>query len=503
MLNNLDISTSNFSLQPPSPSEGGWELLTAPAATSSGIYVVAKARRGHRIYYLKALSQEHAENALYRKLLRKEFEIGLSLKSPLVMETYSMTNVPDLGDCIVMEYIDGITLREYLDGKQPAVDEALELLRRICEAVAYLHSLQIVHLDLKPSNIMLLRGSNRVKLIDFGFADSPAFADLKGVGGTERYASPELSDANGEFDNRADIYSLGVIMEQMFPRSFRSGRKVAELCRAVDRNVRPADASAVVGLIERSQRQRRIWTVVAICGAVAMVGGFYILTSRHDGDIMGKDAMPQVVEEVKDSVTSRVVTASPDLLSLTDVMDMEPDITTDIPESDTGAVKENDIANDPAGDLIENQIYTQAVKAAEVRWKENLNKIDTLRHQRTLNLCYVGYWRHLAKEDVARWLKTKIPSESPAFGQMMQIAAQTIVNYGENPERQVVLSDRLTKMYKRTGFIGYTQVTVQELPDGRIRKDSLMEDGHYAVEVGYPEHKTAKGIARRLREQEE
>lgn len=168
-------STSRFFLQSAEPIEREeWELLCPLGSkSSSGIYRLYKARKGSRIYVLKALGEAHVTSDPHTQLLAKECEIGMLLSHPAVMRTFGMDYVKGLGNCIVLEYIDGITLREYLDSVRPSRQAALELLEQICEAVSFIHSWQVVHLDLKPSNIMLLKGSNRVKIIDFGFADSP------------------------------------------------------------------------------------------------------------------------------------------------------------------------------------------------------------------------------------------------------------------------------------------------------------------------------------------
>ena len=70
---------------------------------------------------------------------------------------------------------------------------------------------------------------------------------------------------------------------------------------------------------------------------------------------------------------------------------------------------------------------------------------------------------------------------------MMQIASQTIKNYGEDLDRKGDESEGLLRVYKRTGMNGWTQAVRQRMPDGRVRLDSLMEDGTYYIRVAYPE----------------
>ena len=118
---------------------------------------------------------------------------------------------------IVMEYIEGITLREYMNHKK-VVDwrEAVEFAEGILQALAHAHSKSIVHRDIKPQNIMLVEGGY-VKVTDFGIAKIPKAETLTMVDkaiGTVYYISPEQA-LGKKIDNRSDLYSLGVLMYEM------------------------------------------------------------------------------------------------------------------------------------------------------------------------------------------------------------------------------------------------------------------------------------------------
>ena len=111
-----------------------------------------------------------------------------------------------------MEYVDGQTLDKFL-ANNPTKKDTLIVLAELLKAVAYVHDKQIIHRDIKPTNIMVLSDGHHIKLIDFGLADSEAYEILKQPCGTEGYVSAEQrNDVN---DVRNDIYSIGCIMKEM------------------------------------------------------------------------------------------------------------------------------------------------------------------------------------------------------------------------------------------------------------------------------------------------
>ena len=180
---------------------------------SSDTNIVAKAKRYGRWWLLKGLHDEVANELGFQQRLRKELEILMQLQHPGVVTAYGIEDVDGLGQCIVMEYIDGQTLEEWLKGKH-ARQEKKRVARELAEAVGYIHSKGIVHRDLKPENIIITRNGENVKLIDFGLADSDSHAILKQPAGTLQYMSPEQSQT-AVADVRNDIYSLGVVFGQM------------------------------------------------------------------------------------------------------------------------------------------------------------------------------------------------------------------------------------------------------------------------------------------------
>ena len=181
--------------------------------STSATNIVAKAKRYGRWWMLKALQPEVREQSAFQLRLRKEMEILIQLQHPNIVTAVGMEQVDSLGECLVMEYVDGDTLANWLRGNTSR-NERRRIVEELTDAVGYLHSKGIVHRDLKPENILITHNGNYVKLIDFGLADTDSHAVLKQPAGTLQYMSPEQAVV-AEADVRNDIYSLGVIFGQM------------------------------------------------------------------------------------------------------------------------------------------------------------------------------------------------------------------------------------------------------------------------------------------------
>lgn len=177
-----------------------------------GFNLLCKAKRYGRWWVLKGLKEQYRQDENYKNLLHKEFDILISLQHPNIVSAYSMEEIPEMGTCIVMEWIDGITLEHWSGSKTEGEAIFLQLL----DAVHYIHAKQIVHRDLKPSNIMITHNGNHVKLIDFGLSDTDDFAILKQPAGTQGYISPEQI-VSQQADIRNDIFSIGCILEKILP----------------------------------------------------------------------------------------------------------------------------------------------------------------------------------------------------------------------------------------------------------------------------------------------
>lgn len=183
--------------------------------SDNGYCCLYKAQKLGKYHILKTLKSIYKDNPLYQELLQKEFQISYPLSHPHIVQTIGFEEIPGIGASIVMEYIDGMNLREYLNSKNYNNHTILKILDELCQALSYIHSLQIIHRDLKPENILITRNGSNVKLIDFGLSDTDSYSILKHPAGTLKYASPEQQVPQTTIDNKADIYSIGVILEEI------------------------------------------------------------------------------------------------------------------------------------------------------------------------------------------------------------------------------------------------------------------------------------------------
>ena len=208
---NEDTSASGYLTD---PFEGISRRFTdVEILSESDVNIVAKAKRYGRWWLLKGLRQELACESVYSQMLRKELEVVMKLQHPCIPTAIGLEHVENIGECIVMEYVDGVTLTEWLSEKHER-KVCRRIAMKLVEVVAYIHMNGVVHRDLKPDNILIARNGETVHVIDFGLADTDSHAVLKQPAGTLRYMSPEQA-TTAVADVRNDIYSLGIIFNKM------------------------------------------------------------------------------------------------------------------------------------------------------------------------------------------------------------------------------------------------------------------------------------------------
>ena len=188
---------------------------------SAGALLYSTIREGKRLLIKTTKDKSEYQTML----LRREWELSIECDHPHIIHTLLLEDLPDLGPSIIMEYIEGCTLSEWLSTNPPQ-NERRRVFEELLTAVNYLHQRGIIHNDLKPDNILISRADNTLKLIDFGLADSDAHIALRRLGCTPKYASPELQ-ARGDVGARSDIYSIGVIMGELFGGRHK---RIAERC---------------------------------------------------------------------------------------------------------------------------------------------------------------------------------------------------------------------------------------------------------------------------------
>ena len=180
---------------------------TYEEVSSRGFSRLVKTRRQGRWFMLKGLKE--GASSIYLEFLKKEFALMADLDHPNIVKAFAKEINKELGPCIVMEYVDGMTLDEFLK-TNPSKAARKKVVDQIADAVSYIHSKQVLHRDLKPANILVTRNGGNVKILDFGLSDSDDYAILKQSAGTMAYMSPELLSGE-KIDARSDLYSFGLI----------------------------------------------------------------------------------------------------------------------------------------------------------------------------------------------------------------------------------------------------------------------------------------------------
>ena len=222
------------------------ELLSA-----EGHNALYAATRFGRRYVLKALAEPYRESTPHIELLRKEFSIGVGVDHPNIVRLLDFGHMDSIGWYIQMEYIDGITLDQFLETNPPAAIRR-SIIEQLLDALSFLHERQIIHRDIKPANILITRNGSTVKLIDFGVSDTDDYVTFKQPAGSMAYIAPEQLEEK-PIDNRADIYAAGKIIALLFPHQYKC---IARTCTRVNPEDRYASCTQVVRAIRRADRVR-------------------------------------------------------------------------------------------------------------------------------------------------------------------------------------------------------------------------------------------------------
>ena len=256
---------------------------------------------GNRAYCIKRPKTTWMHSEAYMNLFRKEFALGIELKHPHIVRYFDYGE-DEQGPFIKMDYLDGERLDSFA-AKHPEFLESKvnrqRLLNELLDALAYLHSKQMLHLDLKPSNILITNKGHHVKLIDLGFGWTEGF--LQEGGFSRDYSAPEqLNHQAEQISVATDIYALGKVMQQ-----FRLAKdSVVKRCLKED----PKERFQSIEALRTALRPKR-WPFLLLA---ALLLGIIVWTLtntlkssktasvRHDTELTLEDSLAIFKEELRD-----------------------------------------------------------------------------------------------------------------------------------------------------------------------------------------------------------
>lgn len=219
------------SFEPPTPEEvqeffPHLEILGLIGHGGMGAVYQARQPNLDRIVALK-LIRPREDNPMFAERFVREAKAMAKLTHPNIVTIFESGEAGG-SLYLIMEYIDGVTLREAIRAKAVQPADAMRIVGQLCDALEYAHSQGVVHRDIKPENILLDR-AGKVKVVDFGLAkladdNAMSLTHTRQAMGTPHYMAPEQWEKPTEVDHRADIYALGVVIYELLTGELPLGR---------------------------------------------------------------------------------------------------------------------------------------------------------------------------------------------------------------------------------------------------------------------------------------
>ncbi|MEM1190506.1 MAG: protein kinase [Pseudomonadota bacterium] len=214
-------------------------------------------REINRSVALKILKEEHCQHEEYTKRFIREGRAAGALTHPNIVTIYDVGTIDD-APYIMMEMLTGETLGDMLvSGERPSMEEILECVIQLADALDYAHEQSVVHRDMKPDNIIFNQADRRVKIADFGIArlSEQDISDSTQAGmmlGTPRYMSPEQATGD-KVDGRSDLFAVGVLMYEMITgrKAFDADTMTTLILQIVQKDpvsIRQTDSDAPIGV---------------------------------------------------------------------------------------------------------------------------------------------------------------------------------------------------------------------------------------------------------------
>ena len=225
---------------------------------------------------LKALKPEHANDPKCRQNLKKEYEITSELEHKCIRKALAFETIQGLGDCIVLEYIDGKSLAEHVRVGTLNEKQIKSVLIDICDGLNYMHQRMIIHCYLKPENVMVTANDCRAKIIDIGLPETEYKTDRELLIKENEFIAPELIKGE-ECDPRSDVYSLGKIIEFIGERNLLSQfSSVATHCTQFSREQRFDNIMEVKSVLTKGFSAFKIILLFLVLVALGVASYIYI-----------------------------------------------------------------------------------------------------------------------------------------------------------------------------------------------------------------------------------
>lgn len=260
-----------------------------------------------KLHFMKRLKPELRTDPRYVAALQKEFETGFRLDHPHLVRYVSKGD-----DYLLTEYVDGMTLGTFVSENPDyfkSVQNTNRFLTQLMDVVGYLHQHQVIHLDLKPSNILITRIGQEVKLTDLGYCYTDTYTDT--MGRTDQYAAPEQLAGVSKVDVTTDIYAIGKILDTLPLPSIYN--KVKERCLKELPAERFQSTEEIKACLP-SERRRWPWLILAVLG-IMLVGGLW-LYQKPQSQIVPEDS-PTMIEDSlpKDTIEPAILEDNPRIKS--------------------------------------------------------------------------------------------------------------------------------------------------------------------------------------------
>lgn len=243
-------------------------------------FILYKARCGTKYVILKTTREK---DAMLCEILRREYEIGKTLSHASVVSTIDFDENTPVGPAIVLEYIDGITLREYLSKCQKGRANNVHILHDILDGIDFLHHCGILHNDIKPDNIIINK-LGYARIIDFGLSSSYDSIYSGVIGGSEGYSAPEILNGNGHAGAPSDIYSLGLIIRELSPKKYK---KISAKCTQIDPSLRYQSIGKLKKAIILADSKPYLITSII---AIAIIAFFALLPTAKEIQTVSQEA---------------------------------------------------------------------------------------------------------------------------------------------------------------------------------------------------------------------